>query len=178
MENTIAETNRAIAHALSTHRARLLREVGGDVDRCVLARLHQAGYPDIRPAHQTVFANLGTGAVRVSELAERAQVTQQAMGKTLKELERRGYIVRRIDAQDKRAKAIELTDKGQTLAQYALGVQAQVRQEYAIKIGVDELDALEQQLRAALGKLRLNYLPETWVEHDAGAGITTPDQNR
>src|SRR5210317_648331 len=83
MEKTIAETNRAIAHALSTNLARLLMEVGGDFDRCVLARLHQAGYPDIRPAHQTVFANLGTGAVRVSELAERAQVTQQAMGKTL-----------------------------------------------------------------------------------------------
>jgi DNA-binding MarR family transcriptional regulator len=103
----------------------------------------------------------------------RAQVTQQAMGKTLKELERRGYIVRRIDAQDKRAKAIELTDKGETLARYALHVQAQVRQEYAIKIGVEELDALEQQLRNALGKLRLNYLPETWVNHDAGVGTET-----
>ncbi|MEP4484724.1 MAG: MarR family transcriptional regulator [Halioglobus sp.] len=169
MEKTIAETNREIAHALSSNFARLLMEVGGDFDRCVLARLHQAGYADIRPAHQTVFANLGTGAVRVSELAERAQVTQQAMGKTLKELERRGYIVRSVDTHDKRAKAIELTDKGEAMAQFALRIQAQVRQEYAIKIGVEELDALEQQLRTALGKLRLNYLPETWIEHAAGA---------
>ena len=164
MEKTIAENNREVAHALSSNFARLLMEVGGDFDRCVLSRLHKAGYPDIRPAHQTVFANLGAGAVRVSELAERAQVTQQAMGKTLIELERRGYIARRVDIHDKRAKAIELTSKGEAMAQYAMHVQDQVRQEYAIKIGVEELDALERQLRTALGRLKLTYLPETWNE--------------
>jgi len=163
VEKNIAETNRAIAHALSSNLSRLLMEVGGDFDRCVLSRLHAAGYPDLRPAHQSVFANLGAGAIRVSDLAERAQVTQQAMGKTLKELERRGYIVRSIDPQDKRAKAIELTAKGEALTVDTLGFQAQVREEYAVKIGIEELNLLEQQLRDALGKLRLNYLPETWV---------------
>jgi DNA-binding MarR family transcriptional regulator len=169
MTKIIAETNRAIANALSTNLARLLIEIGGNFNRCVLLRLNQEGYPDIRPAHQTVLANLGTGAVRVSELAGRAQVTQQAMGKTLKELEHRGYIVRRIDSTDKRAKAIELTEKGRALAHSTLRIQAQVRQDYAARIGANELDALEQQLRSALGKLKLDYLPETWDESEPSA---------
>ena len=64
--------------------------------------------------------NLGMGAVRVTELAERAQVTQQAMGKMLKEVERMGYIARDVDKEDKRAKEIRLTETGVALVEESL----------------------------------------------------------
>ena len=85
VNKTTAETNQDVAYLLSNNLARLLREFSRDFERRIWQGLKARGYADIRPSHTAVFANLGLGAVRVTELAERAQVTQQAMGKMLKE---------------------------------------------------------------------------------------------
>jgi DNA-binding MarR family transcriptional regulator len=164
VNKSCAENNQAIAFELSNNLSRLLREFARDFERRIRQGLATRGYPDIRPAHSAVFANLGMGAVRVTELAERAQVTQQAMGKMLKELERMGYVARDIDAGDKRAKEIRLTQRGIALAADSLEVVNQVRSYYANKIGTRPLDELEQSLREAVRKLQLEYLPETWVD--------------
>tara|TARA_R110002072_G_scaffold2011_13_gene17043 strand:- start:7669 stop:8088 length:420 start_codon:yes stop_codon:yes gene_type:complete len=132
------------------------------------------GYPDIRPSHSAVFANLGMGAVRVTELAERARVTQQAVGKMLKELERTGYVARDIDGGDKRAKEIRLTGRGVALAADSLAVVDEVRAYYALKIGAEPLDLLEASLRDAVKKLQLDYLPESWVDPAQQEAEATP----
>jgi DNA-binding MarR family transcriptional regulator len=161
---TAAENNQAIAHRLSNNLSRLLREFSHDFERRIGEGLAARGHPNIRSSHSAVFANLGMGAVRVTELAERAQVTQQAMGKMLKELERTGYVSRDIDGGDKRAKEIRLTQRGMALAMSSLEVVDQVRAHYAHKIGAQALDALEASLRDAVQKLQLDYLPESWAE--------------
>jgi len=163
VNKTAAENNQAIAYRLSNNLARLLREFARDFERRIWQGLTDRGYPDIRPSHSAVFANLGLGAVRVTELAERAQVTQQAMGKMLKELERMGYVARDIDGGDKRAKEIRLTQRGVALAADSLEVVNQVRSYYASKIGEQQLDELEARLRDAVHKLQLEYLPESWA---------------
>ena len=164
MTKSTAETNREIASRLSNNLSRLLREFSRDFERRIWRALQARGYPDIRPAHNAVFANLGLGAVRVTELAERAQVTQQAMGKMLKELERLGYITRAVDSGDKRAREIKLTERGVQLAADTQQVVAQVRNHYEEKIGHRELQQLESQLRLAVKKLELDYLPESWAD--------------
>jgi DNA-binding MarR family transcriptional regulator len=161
---TAAESNQAIAYKLSNNLSRLLREFARDFERRIWQGLASRGYPDIRPSHSAVFANLGMGAVRVTELAERAQVTQQAMGKMLKELERMGYVARHIDGGDKRAKEIRLTQRGVALVADSLAVVDQVRAYYGHKIGTASLDELEASLREAVRKLQLDYLPESWVD--------------
>jgi DNA-binding MarR family transcriptional regulator len=173
---TAAENNQAIAYRLSNNLSRLLREFSRDFERRIWQGLEARGYPDIRPSHSAVFANLGMGAVRVTELAERAQVTQQAMGKMLKELERMGYVTRDIDGGDKRAKEIRLTQRGVSLVVDSLEVVDQVRSYYELKIGSQSLDELEANLRHAVRKLQLEYLPESWadpaVERSEGRGGT------
>lgn len=161
---TTAEKNQEIASRLSNDLSRLLREFSRDFERRVGQGLNARGYLDVRSPHSTVFANLGTGAVRVTELAERAQVTQQAMGKMLKELERMGYVARDIDSGDKRAKAIRLTPQGEKLAADIVSVLAETRSYYAQKIGHQELEGLEASLRQALHKLELDYLPSSWAD--------------
>jgi DNA-binding MarR family transcriptional regulator len=151
---------------LSNNLPRLLREFSRDYERRIWQELAARGYPEIRPPHSLVFANLGMGSVRVSELAKRAQVTQQAMGKMLKELERMGYIARDVDSSDKRAKEIRLTDKGVQLAADCLEVVDDVREYYDSKVGTADLALLEQELRNAVKKLELEYLPESWVDGD------------
>jgi DNA-binding MarR family transcriptional regulator len=164
VSKSTAETNQAIAYKLSNNLSRLLWEFSKDFQNRVLERTAARGYPDIRPSHSKVFSNLGMGAVRVTELAERAQVTQQAMGKMLKELERLGYVARDVDSGDKRAKEIRLTAKGMELVGQSLEVIEEVRADYAEKIGLQELEDLESRLRDAVGKLDLEYLPESWLD--------------
>lgn len=164
MNKTTAETNQEVAYLLSNNLSRLLKEFSRDFERRIWRGLEARGHPAIRASHSAVFANLGLGAVRVTELAERAQVTQQAMGKMLKEMERMGYIVRDVDSVDKRAKEIRLTERGIQLAADSLEVVSEVRQYYASKIGEQELQALETTLRDAMRKLDLDYLPESWAD--------------
>jgi len=164
MNKTAAETNKDTAYLLSNNLPRLLREFSRDFERRIWRALDGRGYLDIRPSHSAVFANLGLGAVRVTELAERAQVTQQAMGKMLKELERMGYVARDVDSEDKRAKEIRLTERGVQLAIDSMEVVDEVRLHYADKIGSLELEKLETSLREAVRKLELDYLPESWVD--------------
>lgn len=164
VNKSAAERNQEIAYGLSNALPRLLREFSRDFERRIHEALIKRGYPDIRTSHSAVFANLGMGAVRVTELAERAQVTQQAMGKMLKELERLGYITRDIDAGDKRAKEIRLTERGIALASDCLKVIAEIEAIYAEKIGAERLAQLEADLRSAVKRLDLEYLPESWAD--------------
>ncbi len=158
-----------LAYKLSNNLSRLLLEFGKDFERRVLAKLHRRGHPLIRPSHSSVFSNIGLGAVRVTELAERAQVTQQAMGKILKELERIGYVVRDIDGNDRRAKKIRLTERGMQLVRDSMEIIEEVRAHYAAQVGTDELDALENQLARCISKIELEYLPESWVDPEKAA---------
>ena len=164
--NTASEEDRrrAITRRLSTTLPRILREFSRDLDRRVTEKLRERGHPAISLSHQIVFSNLGLGSTRVTELADRAQITQQAMGKTLRELENLGYLQRAVDATDRRARAISMTDKGLALVEDAVEVIEEVRAEYAAKIGAQELEELESRLREAAAKLDLDYLPRLWAE--------------
>jgi DNA-binding MarR family transcriptional regulator len=166
--NTPADSAQ-LAYQLSNNLSRLLLEFGKDYERRILAKLHSRGHPLVRPSHSSVFSNIGLGAVRVTELAERAQVTQQAMGKILKELERIGYIVRDIDGRDRRAKKIRLTERGTQLVSDSMEVVAEVRQHYASQVGEAELDSLELQLARCISKIDLDYLPESWIDPEKAA---------
>lgn len=163
MSKSTAQKNQDVAYKLSNNLVRLLIEFSKDFERRILKLLQERGHEDIRPSHSVLFSNLGLGAVRVTELAERAQVTQQAMGKMLKEVERLGYIERCIDESDKRAKEIRLTKKGVEMVKESMQVVDEVRQHYAKLVGPEELDLLEASLRDAMHKIDLEYLPESWV---------------
>ena len=152
------------ARQLSTTLARVLREFAKDYEKRITRSVQARGHPDIRSSHMTVFSNIGLGRPRVTELAERAQVTQQAMGKTLKEVESLGYVERAVDSEDRRAKTIKLTPKGLQLMDDALAVTASVNSYYAEIIGQPEMDQLESKLRNAANKLELDYLPDSWAE--------------
>lgn len=84
--------------------------------RALEGRLHKglraAGYADVRPAHYAVFRYLKPGDSRATELAEEAGMTQQSMGELVAYLERRGYVERRPDPRDRRARIVLPTEAG------------------------------------------------------------------
>jgi DNA-binding MarR family transcriptional regulator len=70
-----------------------------------------AGYPQ-KPSHSAVFAQISPEGSRLSALARGANMTPQAMGELVDELEELGYVERRPDPTDRRAKLIMLTPRG------------------------------------------------------------------
>jgi DNA-binding MarR family transcriptional regulator len=104
------------------------------------------------------------GGVHVAELAKHSQMTPQAMGKILGDLERLDYVKRSIDETDKRAKEIRLTERGRVLAQDSLDVVSQTYDHYATQVGAQQLEDLEQNLRSAVQQLHLQNLPMSWTD--------------
>ena len=70
-----------------------------------------AGFPQ-KPSHSAVFAQISAEGSRLTELARGANMTPQAMGELVDELEALGYLERRPDPTDRRAKLIVLTSRG------------------------------------------------------------------
>jgi DNA-binding MarR family transcriptional regulator len=86
----------------------------------LVARLHAAGYHDITAAHQSVFEHIDREGTRLTTLAERSGMAHQSMGELVQALERSGYLQRRNDPTDRRARLIHLTEKGSDLVRCAI----------------------------------------------------------
>ena len=128
----------------------LFRELGQEVVRRVTAGLAEAGFADIRPAHTAVFQHIEGDGSRLTDLAERAQITKQSMGYLVDYLEERGYLERRPDPSDRRVALIYLTDRGWDQIRTALAIIATVEAEWTSRLG----DARMEQLRNSLDELR------------------------
>ncbi|MDP8942675.1 MAG: MarR family winged helix-turn-helix transcriptional regulator [Actinomycetota bacterium] len=108
-----------------------------------------AGFEDLRPAHGNVLEHLSERppeALRLVDLAARAGMTPQSMGELVDDLEARGYVERRPDPADRRAKRVHLTDKGLACARAAERSMREVERQLVAALG----DAEYRRLRAAL----------------------------
>ncbi len=112
----------------------------------VYARMAEAGFPDIRPSHSSLFRNLTEGGSRISELAERAQMTKQSMGYLADSLESAGYVRLEPDPSDRRAKQVRLTDKGRAASEAMIRLSAATEREFGALIGRTEMARLRRLL--------------------------------
>jgi DNA-binding MarR family transcriptional regulator len=130
-----------------------------DPYRILVDELHEglaeAGYPDIRPAHGNVFGYIRKEGSRLTELAEQAQLTKQTMGYLVDYLEERGYVERKPDPDDKRAKIVCLTDEGREAVRTAWKIMGRIEARWAELLGekrMQQLRELLQELNALAGK--------------------------
>jgi DNA-binding MarR family transcriptional regulator len=126
----------------------LMRESFVALNDVVLRRLAEAGHDAVRPAHAAVFQYLDDTGTTVSLLAERAQMTKQAMAELVRHLEDRGYVVRVPDPSDRRAKLVVPTGRGRDVVALAQGVVPQIEQRVAELLGADRTETLRADLQA------------------------------
>lgn len=112
----------------------------------IMEHLHAAGFPDLRASHAPVIAFPGPHNTRPSELAARTGRSKQHINILLRELEAAGYLERRPDGNDQRAKIIRLTDRGMDLAAAIKTAVESVEDEWRQLIGDRRLAALKQTL--------------------------------
>lgn len=93
-----------------------------------------AGYPQ-KPSHSAVFAQIRPEGSRLTALATGANMSPQAMGELVDELEELGYVERKPDPTDRRAKLIVLTPRGRQ----------------CIEAGIATIQGIESRLDEILG---------------------------
>ena len=124
----------------------LLRDPFQEVVRRVSVGLAEAGFDDLRPAHTAVFQHIEAGGSRLTDLAERAQITKQSMGYLVDYLAECGYLERRPDPSDRRAALICLTDRGWEQVRAALKIIAALEEEWTKGLGRNRMHELRELL--------------------------------
>lgn len=104
------------------------------LSRQVSEGAERAGY-SVKASHPAVFGQMSADGLRLSDLARGANMTPQAMGELVDELEGLGYLVRRPDPTDRRAKLITLTESGRQ----------------CVAAGIDTIGDIERRITDVLG---------------------------
>jgi DNA-binding MarR family transcriptional regulator len=114
----------------------------------VVEGLQERGYAELRSTHTTLLSNLPLAGGTVSQAADRAGISKQAMGRPAVELESAGYLRVLADPSDGRVRRLELTKTGRKLMLDSLDVMADLERRYAELIGSDALRATLDGLAA------------------------------
>jgi DNA-binding MarR family transcriptional regulator len=124
----------------------LLDDLAGDSFAQFHTRLTEAGHPAIRQGHGCVFRFIAEGGSRLTDLAESAGMSKQAVGEVVDDLEKLGYVERAQDPQDGRAKVIRLTELGADAHRTALGIFADIEQDWCDRYGAERVETMRRLL--------------------------------
>ncbi|TQM30297.1 MarR family winged helix-turn-helix transcriptional regulator [Nocardia bhagyanarayanae] len=119
------------------------------------ASLTEHGFDDLGRSDGYVFRCLTKRPMNVSELAERLGITKQGAAQIVDDMQRRGYVERRPDPADGRAKLLYLTERGNAALAAARRYHRNREQRLAREFGPDALRTLRAVLGAVATEERL-----------------------
>jgi DNA-binding MarR family transcriptional regulator len=122
--------------------------------------LEQTEFGDIRPTHGCIFRFVRGPGMRLTVLAEMAGMTKQSVGEIVDDLVARGYVKRIPDPEDKRAKLICLTERGERAQATGLALFSKVEKQWAERYGAERI----AQLRELLEEFAANEAPASAPE--------------
>lgn len=133
----------------------LLRTAYNVLSAAIYRAVAQTGATDMRPAHGNAMEMLAIqDGLRITDIAARAGMAPQSMGELVDDLVSRGYLERREDPADRRAKRIYLTQKGRTTTAASNVAVRQVEQTISEMLGAQHYQQLRRDL-AAIAELDL-----------------------
>lgn len=125
--------------------ARLLNDMG--VERL------QRDAPQVRRAHTRLLPHLDFQGIRLTELAARLEVSKQAAGQLVDELQQMGMVERVPDPSDGRARLIRFSQAGHQGLLRGLGELRALEAELAQEVGAERMARLHQDLSVLLAAL-------------------------
>jgi DNA-binding MarR family transcriptional regulator len=128
----------------------LLRRPAVFVRHEVIARLHEAGFEDILPAHLGVFQHPGPDGQKPGVLARRARASKQAMNHLLHQLEAGGYLTRgnpAPDSTDHRTHVVRLTERGWEADALIRRTMSRLDEQWRADLGEDAYRSLARGLQ-------------------------------
>jgi DNA-binding MarR family transcriptional regulator len=131
---------------------RQLSQASRALDREIEEALHDRGIWDLKPTQARNLLLVDRTGTRLSELAQRAEITKQRMMQVIDELQSLGCVRRTPDPEDSRAKVVRLTARG-------IRQRAEARRA---------LLAVEARARRQLGERRFEQLASMLEELSSG----------
>lgn len=113
----------------------LLVRLTHEFRRDLAAPREKHGYGDVRDPHLQIFGNIREGGIRLTELAAKAQLSLAATSELVNDLAAMGYLTRRPDPVDGRAKLIDLTRRGRALLADAGDRVADIERRWSELVG-------------------------------------------
>jgi DNA-binding MarR family transcriptional regulator len=141
------------------HIGRLLQQAFRGFNNCAIAKLRQRGHTGLTLAHTLLLSHLDLEGTRITVLADRAGITKQSMGQLVLDLEKRGYIERRVDPLDRRATLVFFTSTGWQFLRDAYEIKREIEAEYRAILGEEEMQQLRTSLRRLLEQADSEELP-------------------
>ncbi len=146
----LTHLGRLLGHSLRRFDARVLELMAHDVD-VPLALSNLAARAQVGAAHIHITRHLALGGSRLTELAQAAGMSKQAMGDLVTQCEAWGLVVREADPLDGRAKRVRFTEAGLAwLAGFRRAV-ARAEAEFRAEVGEEIATVVAMGLEAYAG---------------------------
>ena len=138
---------RLMGHALRRFDARVLALMANDV-AVPLALSNLAARAQVGAAHIHITRHLAHGGSRLTDLAQSAGMSKQAMGDLVDQCEAWGLVVRTPDPLDARARRVQFTATGLDWLQAFADAVAQAEREFSQDVGADVATVVKLGLEA------------------------------
>ena len=76
----------------------------------------------------------------------KANIGKSSVTKSVKILEKKGFLTKEIDPEDNRRKIVKITKKGKEIQKAALQINNEIEESIISKIGENEIKTLKEQL--------------------------------
>jgi DNA-binding MarR family transcriptional regulator len=124
------------------------------------------GIAGIRAAHLQVFGTIKAGGTRLTDLAAWSNMSLSSMAELVDDLERLGYLERRPDPDDGRAKLVCLTDTGWLAIRQGRHVIESIEADWGRRLGDERFETLCHSLQALIDALDPHVI-QTYVSPPA-----------
>jgi DNA-binding MarR family transcriptional regulator len=141
---------RLLGHAMRRFDARVLDLMAHNVD-VPLALSNLAARAQVSAAHIHITRHLELNGSRLTDLAERAGMSKQAMGDLVDQCEAWGLVTRAPDPRDARARLVQFTAAGLAWLQAFTDAVAQAEREFRAEVGADVATVVAIGLEAYAG---------------------------
>ena len=146
----LTHLGRLLGHAMRRFDARVLSLMAHNVE-VPLALSNLAARSQVSAAHIHITRHLALEGSRLTELAERAGMSKQAMGDLVDQCEAWGLVSRGPDSRDARARLVRFTPTGLLWLQAFKEAVAQAETEFRADVGPDVATVVMIGLEAYAG---------------------------
>ncbi|HWO47733.1 MAG TPA: MarR family winged helix-turn-helix transcriptional regulator [Solirubrobacterales bacterium] len=126
--------------------------------------IEDSEFGDMRPTHACVFRYVRGTGLRLTDIAELANMTKQSVGEVVDDLVERGYAERVPDPADGRAKLICLTKRGEKAQEFGFQAFAAIEKRWADRYGPERIAELRSILEEIVAGEAPYAVPELQPE--------------
>jgi DNA-binding MarR family transcriptional regulator len=146
----LTHLGRLLGEAMRRFDARVLHLMAHAID-VPLALSNLAARAQVSAAHIHITRHLELEGTRLTDLAQRAGMSKQAMGDLVDQCEAWGLVIREADPRDARARIVKFTPTGLAWLQAFKDAVAQAEQEFRAEVGADVAAVVAIGLEAYAG---------------------------